>query len=242
MTAAPPSRKTVPVIDDNLPPAWRPALEPVLTTPEARRLGAFLDARAAESVKIFPPAHQRFAALALVAPQDVKVVILGQDPYHGAGQAHGLAFSVERGVKVPPSLVNIYKELHADLGLPIPRHGDLHAWARQGVLLLNTALSVEEGHAGAHQNKGWEAITDAIIATVAASPQPCAFILWGSHAQKKAARIAGLHAPRHLVLEAPHPSPLSAHRGFFGSRPFSQTNAFLTAHGQAPIDWRLPES
>ncbi|MDE1916283.1 MAG: uracil-DNA glycosylase [Sphingomonadales bacterium] len=232
----------MPVLDDNLPPAWRPVLDPVLTTPEARRLSAFLDARAAEGVKIFPAAGQRFAALALVAPQDVKVVILGQDPYHGAGQAHGLAFSVERGGKVPPSLVNIYKELHADLGLPIPRHGDLHAWARQGVLLLNTALSVEEGHAGAHQNMGWEAITDAIIATVAASPQPCVFILWGSHAQKKAARIAGLRAPRHLVLEAPHPSPLSAHRGFFGSRPFSQTNAFLAAHGQAPIDWRLPES
>lgn len=226
--------------NDALPDSWRSLLEPVLATPEARRLGGLLRAREAEGVSIFPPTGQRLTALALLAPQDVKVVILGQDPYHGAGQAHGLAFSVQHGVRIPPSLVNIYKELESDLGIPRATHGHLSHWAQQGVLLLNNALTVEEGRAGSHQNMGWEAITDAIIAAVAQGPNPCVFILWGSHAQKKAARIEGLRDPRHLVIKAPHPSPLSAHNGFFGSRPFSQTNEFLARHGRAPIDWAIP--
>ena len=168
----------------------------------------------------------------------MKVVILGQDPYHGPGQAHGLAFSVPEGVRTPPSLVNIYKELQADLGVQIPPHGNLESWARQGVLLLNNALTVEAGQAGSHQNRGWEAITDAAVAAVAARAEPSVFILWGSHARKKAMRVPELAGnTRHLILTAPHPSPLSAHSGFFGSRPFSKANAFLEAQGRGAIDW-----
>ncbi len=178
-------------------------------------------------------------ALALTPPEDVRVVILGQDPYHGAGQAHGLSFSVKEGVRIPPSLVNIFKEQQRDLNLPIPRNGNLTRWAEQGVLLLNNVLTVEEGQAGSHQNMGWEAITDTVVAAVAAQPTPCVFLLWGSHAQKKAGRVADLHKEHHLVLTAPHPSPLSAHRGFLGCGHFSKTNAFLESHGSAPIDWKL---
>ena len=175
-----------------------------------------------------------------LTPRDaVKVVILGQDPYHGPGQAHGLAFSVQKGVRVPPSLVNIYKELEADLGIPRAAHGNLENWARQGVLLLNNALTVEAGQAGSHQKRGWEDFTDAVVAEVAHGAAPTVFVLWGSHAQKKAARIAALSDPSHLVLRSPHPSPLSAHAGFFGSHPFSQANAFLEANGRSPIDWRV---
>jgi uracil-DNA glycosylase len=167
----------------------------------------------------------------------VRVVILGQDPYHGPGQAHGLAFSVRPGVRVPPSLVNIYKELHADLGIPPARHGFLEHWARQGVLLLNTCLTVEQGLAASHKGRGWEGFTDAVIAQVTGRDRPCAFLLWGSHAQKKAAFV---DSSRHLVLKAPHPSPLSAHAGFLGCRHFSRTNQWLAAQGQPPIDWALP--
>ena len=225
---------------DAVPESWRAALEPVLATQQARQLGGFLTAEEAAGKRIYPPRGQRLAALELTPLDAVKVVILGQDPYHGAGQAHGLAFSVQPGVKVPPSLVNIYKELQSDLGIAPAAHGNLSAWARQGVLLLNNALTVEEGKAGAHQGLGWEAITDACVAAVAARQEPCVFMLWGSHAQKKAARVAGLMEGRHLVLEAPHPSPLSAYKGWFGSRPFSKANAFLEAQGRGPIDWRLP--
>ncbi|MBU6268000.1 MAG: uracil-DNA glycosylase [Sphingomonadales bacterium] len=225
--------------EDALPESWRPALGAVLATPESRRLGGFLKAEEAAGKRVFPPRGTRLAALALTPLDQVKVVILGQDPYHGAGQAHGLCFSVQPGVKTPPSLVNIYKELHADLGLPIPAHGHLENWARQGVLLLNNALTVEEARAGSHQNRGWEAITDAAVAAVAAKPEPCVFLLWGSHARKKAERVPGLMQSHHLVLTAPHPSPLSAYAGFFGSRPFSQANAFLEARGRGAIDWRL---
>lgn len=224
---------------DALPASWRPALEPVLATAAARRLAGFLQSEEAAGKRIYPPSGMRLAAFDLTPLDSVKVVILGQDPYHGAGQAHGLAFSVQRGVKTPPSLRNIYKELASDLGLPIPGHGNLENWARQGVLLLNNALTVEEGRAGSHQKIGWEPFTDAAVAVVAAQEQPAVFMLWGSHARAKAARVPGLDAGRHLILTAPHPSPLSAYSGFFGCGHFSKANAFLTAQGRAPIDWRL---
>jgi len=220
------------------PASWAPALDPVVASPAFARLTAFLDAEAQRGATIFPPEGERLAALALTPLPQVKVVILGQDPYHGAGQAHGLAFSVRRGVRVPPSLANIYKELHADLGLPRPDHGNLVRWAEQGVLLLNTVLTVEEGKAGSHQRKGWEELTDAAVAAVAAGPDPVVFLLWGNHAQKKAARLPGLNDTRHLVLQAAHPSPLSAHNGFFGCRHFSRANAFLEAQGRGAIDWQ----
>jgi uracil-DNA glycosylase len=226
--------------NDAVPQSWRPALEPVLATPESRRLGGFLKAEEASGKRIYPPRGSRLAALDLTPLDTVKVVILGQDPYHGAGQAHGLCFSVQKGVKVPPSLVNIYKELETDLGLPRPDHGHLENWARQGVLLLNNALTVEDGQAGSHQGKGWEAITDAVVAAVAAKIEPCVFLLWGSHARKKAERVPGLGpGTHHLTLTAPHPSPLSAHSGWFGCRHFSKANAFLEAKGRGGVDWRL---
>lgn len=228
---------------DAVPESWKAALEPVLATREARRLGGFLKAEEAAGKRIYPPRGMRLRALELTPLDRVKVVILGQDPYHGPGQAHGLSFSVPEGVKTPPSLVNIYKELQSDLGIPPARHGNLEKWARQGVLLLNNSLTVEEGRAGSHQKLGWEEITDAAIAAVAAKEEPCVFLLWGSHARRKAERVPGLmqdsHQGRHLVLTAAHPSPLSAHSGFFGCRHFSKANAFLEAHGRGAIDWRL---
>ncbi len=222
-----------------IPESWRPSLEPVLASREARKLGGFLKAEEAAGKRIYPPRGSRLAALELTPLDAVKAVILGQDPYHGPGQAHGLCFSVAPGVRVPPSLVNIYKEIESDLGLPRPDHGHLENWARQGVLLLNNSLTVEEGKAGSHQNLGWEALTDAAIAAVAAKQEPCVFLLWGSHARGKAMRVPGLKNGRHLVLTAPHPSPLSAHAGFFGCKHFSQTNSFLEANGRGAIDWRV---
>jgi uracil-DNA glycosylase len=223
---------------DSIPPSWQPALDPVIAAPEARRLGGWLKAQEAAGRTIYPPRGQRLRALELTPLEEVKVVILGQDPYHGPGQAHGLCFSVPDGIRSPPSLVNIYKELRDDLGVAIPPHGNLEHWARQGVLLLNNALTVEAGQAGSHQNRGWEAITDAAVTAVAARLEPTVFILWGSHARKKAERIPELMGSgRHLVLTAPHPSPLSAHSGFFGSKPFSKANAFLKAQGRGEIDW-----
>jgi uracil-DNA glycosylase len=188
---------------------------------------------------IYPPRGLRLAALRLTEAAAVKVVILGQDPYHGPDQAHGLAFSVPPGVRVPPSLANVYKELEADLGIARPRHGHLDAWARQGVLLLNTTLTVEAGAAGSHGHLGWQAITDAIVDIVASGPSPSVFMLWGNHARRKAERIEAVGEGRHLVLTAAHPSPLSARTGFFGCRHFSRANAFLVAHGRGAIDWRL---
>jgi uracil-DNA glycosylase len=223
---------------DPVPESWRAALGPVLAETPARTLGGFLQAEEDAGKRIFPPRGSRLRALELTPLDQVKVVILGQDPYHGAGQAHGLAFSVPQDVRVPPSLVNIYKELASDLGLERPGHGNLEKWARQGVLLLNNSLTVEEGRAGSHQKLGWEAITDAAVAAVAAREAPSVFMLWGSHARNKAARVPGLMDGRHLVLTAPHPSPLSAHTGFLGCRHFSQANAFLEAHGRGAIDWR----
>jgi uracil-DNA glycosylase len=225
---------------ETIPQSWRAALEPVLASAEARKLGGWLRAEEAAGKAIYPPRGQRLAALAMTPLEDVRCVILGQDPYHGPGQANGLAFSVAPGVKVPPSLANIYKELASDLGLPRPAHGDLTGWARQGVLLLNNTLTVAAGQAGSHAGRGWDAITDACIAAVAQGGAPTVFILWGSHARKKASRVPALgRASHHLVLTSAHPSPLSAHNGFFGSRPFSQTNAFLESAGRGAIDWRV---
>jgi len=221
------------------PDSWHPTLEPVLQSPPLRALDDFLRDEEAAGKVIFPPHGQRFAALEATPLDTVRVVILGQDPYHGAGQAHGLAFSVQSGAKIPPSLVNIYKELEADLGLPRAPHGDLTRWAQQGVLLLNNALTVEAAKAGSHQKRGWEHFTDAAVAAVAARTEPTVFMLWGSHAQKKAARVPGLVDGPHLVLNAPHPSPLSAYSGFFGCKHFSKANAFLERHGRGAIDWRV---
>jgi len=225
---------------NSVPPAWASVLAPVLAAPGARQLEGWLEAEVAAGKVIYPPPECRLTALELTAPAAVKVVILGQDPYHGPGQAHGLAFSVPTGVKVPPSLANITRELHDDLGIAAPAHGNLAAWARAGVLLLNNTLTVEAGRAGSHARRGWEGITDALVAAVAARTEPAVFILWGSHAQTKAARIAGLHGGgRHLLIQSPHPSPLSSYRGFFGSKPFSRTNAFLEAAGRGAVDWRI---
>lgn len=186
--------------------------------------------------QIFPPADDIFNAFHLTPLSQVKVVILGQDPYHNVGQAHGLCFSVRKGVEVPPSLVNIYKELHDDLGCEIPKHGCLTKWAKQGVLMLNTVLTVRAHEPNSHRGIGWEEFTDAAIAALNSQDRPIVFILWGSPAQKKARM---LYNPNHLILKAPHPSPLSAYRGFFGSKPFSQTNEFLKDHGVEPIDWQI---
>jgi len=235
---------------DSLPDSWRAVLEPVCMSRAGRRLGGWLRAEEAAGKQIYPPRGCRLRAFELTPLDSVRVVILGQDPYHGEGQAHGLCFSVPAGVKEPPSLANIFRELADDCGVARPAHGNLEHWARQGVLLLNNALTVESGRAGSHAGQGWEALTDAAVAAVAARPAPTVFILWGSHAQGKASRIPELReaagdnsrdGARHLLIRSPHPSPLSAHRGFFGSRPFSRANAFLAANGRGTIDWALPQ-
>ena len=216
-----------------LPQRWDAFLgRPVDRTPHAGTLARAEAAYAAQTV--YPPRERLFAALEHTAPEDVRAVLLGQDPYHGAGQANGLAFSVPTSVPLPPSLHNIYAELEADLGVRRTR-GDLSDWAAQGVLLLNTVLTVEADRANSHRDIGWQAFTDEVIAALARLPQPIVFVLWGAQAQKKRP-LTGSTAPR-LVLESAHPSPLSAYRGFFGSRPFSRINDFLAAHGEDPIDW-----
>lgn len=189
-----------------------------------------------KSKTIYPAATDVFRAFAACPFEQVKVVILGQDPYHGEGQAHGLSFSVKRGVRPPPSLVNIFKELKSDVGVETPTHGDLTRWAEQGVLLLNTVLTVEHGKAGSHHGKGWELLTDHVIDVLNSRKEHLVFILWGAPAQKKASRV---DATRHLMLKSVHPSPLSSYRGFFGSKPFSQSNAYLQSMGKTPIDWNL---
>lgn len=220
-----------------LHPSWLRWLEPEFAQPYMAELRAFLMAEKRAGKVIYPAADNWFAAYDTTPFEAVKVVILGQDPYHGPGQAHGLCFSVPPGVAIPPSLGNIYRELESDLGIPPAKHGCLMHWAEQGVLLLNTTLTVEHGRAASHQKNGWETFTDKTIAALDARREGIVFILWGSHAQRKGAFI---DARKHLVIQSPHPSPLSAHRGFFGSRPFSRANAWLVAHGQPPIDWRLP--
>ena len=222
-----------------VPASWRATLGPVLASDKSRALAQFLRAAEAAGKTIYPPRGTRLTALDLTPLKRVKVVVLGQDPYHGPGQAHGLSFSVPDGIKIPPSLDNIFKELAADLALARPATGNLAPWARQGVLLLNAVLTVEQGLPGSHQGKGWEEITDAVISAVAAKAEPCVFLLWGSHAQKKAQSVPGLRASHHLILTAPHPSPLSAHRGFLGCRHFSQANGFLDVQGRGAIDWHL---
>ena len=225
-------------MSESVPESWREALAPVLLTPEARRLGGWLTREEASGKAVYPPRGQRLRSLELTPLDEVRVVILGQDPYHGPGQAHGLCFSVPEGVSVPPSLVNIYKELESDLGIERRSNGNLERWARQGVLLLNTSLTVEAGRAGSHAGKGWEAITDAAVAAVARREAPSVFVLWGNHARNKAAKVPELGpGTRHLVLTSPHPSPLSAHGGFFGSKPFSKANAFLEAQGRGVVEW-----
>jgi len=214
---------------------WNPILRQEFAKPYWPELQAFV-AREREQHTVYPPRPEVFAALHLTPFADTRVVILGQDPYHGPRQAHGLCFSVRHGVRPPPSLVNVHKELHDDVGVKAPDHGNLEAWAVQGVLLLNTTLTVRAGQAASHQGQGWETFTDEVIRAVSAKEQPVVFILWGSHARKKKALI---DTARHVTVEAPHPSPLSAHNGFFGSRPFSRTNAALDAAGLDPIDWRL---
>ena len=220
-----------------LDPQWQRQLGDELKKDYMHSLQEFLAARKKQGTVIYPPQSQWFAALNSTAFDQVKVVILGQDPYHGSGQAHGLCFSVLPNVKVPPSLANIYKELKSDLGIEPPNHGCLTSWAEQGVLLLNATLTVEQGQAGSHQGKGWETLTDSIINKINDQRQGVIFMLWGSYAQKKASMI---DAERHLVLQSVHPSPLSAYRGFFGCGHFSQANHYLKSQGLEPIDWQLP--
>ncbi len=222
-----------------LEPGWLSVLESQFQQPYMGELKAFLKAEKDKGKVIYPPGSLWFNAFNSTPFEDVKVVILGQDPYHGPNQAHGLCFSVLPGVQVPPSLVNIYKELEADLGIPRPAHGCLSHWAQQGVLLLNATLTVEQGRAGAHQGKGWEIFTDAAIHALNEQREHLVFMLWGSYAQKKGSFI---DTSRHLVLKAPHPSPLSAHRGFLGCRHFSKANDYLQQHGRQAIDWTLPEN
>ena len=221
-----------------LEPGWLQHLAPEFDQPYMVQLRSFLLAEKKAGKRIFPKGDEFFSAFEHTPLDEVKVVILGQDPYHGPGQAHGLCFSVPEGVPAPPSLVNIYKELESDCGIPRKTSGDLSGWAKQGVLLLNNTLTVQAGQAGSHAGRGWDAITDACVAAVAERGEPTVFILWGSHAAKKAGRVSALgRSDNHLVLKSPHPSPLSAHRGFFGSKPFSQANAFLEERGRGTIDW-----
>jgi len=220
----------------SLHPEWLEVLAPEFEQDYMKQLRAFLLERSRAGRVIYPPGKQIFNALDSTPLSKVKVVILGQDPYHGPGQAHGLCFSVQPGVRPPPSLVNIFKEIHDDLGHPVPDHGCLQTWAERGVLLLNAVLTVERGNAGTHQGKGWERFTDAVVGAVNQRRENVVFLLWGSHARKKGADI---DTRRHQVLTAPHPSPLSAHRGFFGCRHFSKANRWLEDRGIEPVDWRL---
>ena len=220
-----------------LEPSWKARVGDYLARPEMQRLSEFLRAELRAGKVIYPPPKRIFAALDATPFERVKVVVLGQDPYHGPGQAHGLCFSVLPGVMVPPSLENIFAEIERDLAIARPDHGCLLPWARQGVLLLNAVLTVERGLAGSHQGKGWEGFTDAVVDHLNRERGSLVFLLWGSYAQAKGRLI---DTTRHLVLKAPHPSPLSAHRGFLGCGHFSKTNNWLREHGLGPIDWRLP--
>lgn len=217
--------------------SWKAALLDEFNQPYMQSIGDFLRAEKAAGKQIYPPGSLIFNALNSTPLPNVRVVIIGQDPYHGPGQAHGLCFSVLPGVPVPPSLQNIFKELKRDLNIDPPNHGCLQEWANQGVLLLNTSLTVEQGLAGSHARLGWQTFTDRIISVVSQYGEQVVFLLWGSHAQSK---LPLIDAERHLVLKSAHPSPLSAHRGFLGNGHFSQTNQYLQAHGKTPIEWALP--
>lgn len=214
---------------------WNPLLRGEFAKPYWAELQQFVAAERQRHT-VYPPHEQVFAALHLTPYAQTRVMVLGQDPYHGAGQAHGLCFSVPHGVRVPPSLQNIHAELHDDVDVAIPDHGNLEAWARRGVLLLNTTLTVRAGQAGSHQQRGWEIFTDEVIRTVDAKPEPVVFILWGNAARRKSELI---DRRRHTIIESPHPSPFSARNGFFGSKPFSRANEALADAGLAPIDWDL---
>lgn len=218
-----------------MPYSWSQFIEQESQKPYFKELQSFV-ASERKKYEVYPPQKEVFTAFELTPFEEVKVVILGQDPYHGEGQAHGLAFSVKKGVKPPPSLVNIYKELESDLGIKAPSHGNLEKWAKNGVLLLNTVLTVRKGEPGSHQKKGWEIFTDRVIDTLAEKKSNLVFILWGSPSQKKASRVNPEH--HHLILSA-HPSPLSSYRGFFDSKPFSRANDFLKKNGISPVDWSL---
>ncbi len=217
-------------------PEWKKALAGEFSSPYMDELRAFLRRESAKGKKIYPHGSEIFNAFNLTPLDKVEVVVLGQDPYHGPGQAHGLCFSVKDGVRPPPSLKNIFKELHEDLQLPIPKDGNLTSWAAQGVLLLNTVLTVEEGQAASHRNHGWERFTDQVIRVLSESDEPKVFLLWGSFAHSKAAMI---RTPPHAILKAPHPSPLSAHTGFLGCKHFSKANAILRSWGKKEINWTL---
>ena len=223
--------------DIKLEDSWKQALLPEFSAPYMASLKTFLETEKANGKTIFPKGREYFRALDLTPLNRVKAVILGQDPYHGPGQAHGLCFSVGPGTRIPPSLINIYKELADDLGIVPAAHGFLESWARQGVLLLNSVLTVERARAASHRGQGWERFTDAVIRKVDETRPHAVFMLWGAYAQRKAAFV---DARRHLVLAASHPSPLSAHNGFLGCRHFSKANEFLTRKGEIPIDWSLP--
>ena len=216
--------------------SWQKLLSEELKRPYMLELQTFLLRERKAGKLIYPPTENVFEALNLTPFDQVKVVILGQDPYHGPAQAHGLCFSVQKGVPAPPSLVNIFKELKTDVGIDRPEHGCLESWAREGVLLLNNVLTVEDGQAGSHHQKGWEQFTDKIIEILNQQKEHLVFILWGSPAQKKAAKV---NTEKHFILKSVHPSPLSSYRGFFGSRPFSQTNTYLTTQGIPPVNWQL---
>jgi uracil-DNA glycosylase len=220
-----------------LEPSWKARIGDYLDRPEMLALSAFLREEKAQGKVIYPPGPDIFNAFAHTPFDKVRVVILGQDPYHGPGQAHGLSFSVRPGVRVPPSLLNMFKEIEDCLGIPRPDHGCLTPWADRGVLLLNAVLTVEAGNAGSHQGRGWEGFTDAAIAALNREREGLVFMLWGSHAQRKGQLIDG---GRHLVLRSVHPSPLSAHRGFMGCGHFAKANAYLVSRGEPPVDWSLP--
>lgn len=224
-------------VDVKIEAGWKRELIEEFSAPYMQELRAFLKLELDAGQKIYPKPSEWFAAFDHTPFEKVKVVILGQDPYHGPGQAHGLCFSVKPGVVPPPSLVNIYKEMKSDLGLERPDHGFLEPWADQGVLLLNSVLTVRDGQAASHQGRGWEKFTDKAIHLLNEKRENLVFVLWGAYAQKKAQFV---DRKRHLVLSGPHPSPLSAHRGFLGSKPFSQINRYLEKTGQTPIDWQLP--
>ena len=222
-----------------LEPSWQEVLKDELNAPYLAELAAFIELERAGPLPVYPPSELMFKAFAMTPFQAVKVVILGQDPYHGPGQAHGLSFSVPHGVRMPPSLKNIFKELNSDIGMTLPSHGCLNAWAERGVFLLNSILTVRQNAPLSHQKKGWERFTDAVIKKLLERKEPLVFLLWGKYAQEKCFHFAQTANQHHLMLTAAHPSPFSAHHGFLGCRHFSKTNAFLEEKGILPIDWRL---